>query len=183
MIGVVPLLLFGMFVGHALCEIPRPLSDTDASYVPSAHNETELAEMQCTACLSASLELLRKLRQVRREFQREPKKLKEYHLLSALEDVCDVNQLNMGLIRDGATKRVTTTFGNDASEQIKNKFAVVKGAWITHLWRQQCLETMDRLEDSLREIYNADGANFNFCPSCEAIDRDGTLDLSENEEL
>jgi hypothetical protein len=156
-------------------EIPKELGAEDASYVPSPKNPREKTEMICSACLTASLEVLAALRKLRKEFLREPDKLKEYHFLSAVGDICTEKSLHMGLLRDGPSKKVTTIYANDADPKLRGKYAIVKGAWVTHLWQQECFVTIDRLEDDLRVIYDDDGKTFHFCPMCASAGQKGRL--------
>ena len=167
----------GLVAAAPADEIPRELGKADASHIPNPREEPERSELLCSACLSTGLELLKALRKVRKEFERQPDKLKEYHLLAAAGDVCEKATLNMGLARDEASRRVTTTFANEAA--VRGKSAVVKGGWVTHMWKSECFDTIDRLEDDLRKIYNDDGKTYEFCPACSKIGKQGTLGSDE----
>ena len=174
---VVLLTLFAM--GFALAApsdtMPKELEEGDASYVPSPKNDRERLEMQCSACLTTALEVVAAMRKIRKEFNREPHKLKEYHLLDAVSEICDNNALHMGLLRDGPSRKVTTVYANDANKNIVGKYAVVKGAWVTHLWQQACYANIDRFEDQLKMIYDDDGRTYHFCPQCASAGQKGRL--------
>ena len=141
----------------------REMKEGDVSHVPDRDNPVERAEMECTACLSTSREILAALRKVGREFKHEPSKLREYHLLTAVSNLCDDTTLHMGLIRQ-ADGRVSTMFANENTKGLRQKFAIIKGAWVSGLWRQVCFDTVDRLEDDLFKIYKDDGRTYEFCP-------------------
>jgi hypothetical protein len=173
-LGLAAVLCAGAAKQAKVNELPREMKADDASHIPSLENPQDEKELECSACLSAGLELLGSLRNLRKEFQYEPHKLKEYHLLSAAEDLCDDKVLEMGLLQ-GADKRVSTTYGNELAPSVKGRYQVIKGGWVTHHWRRVCHETMDRIEDDLMSVYKSGGANYRFCPMCTSIGKQATL--------
>lgn len=156
-------------------KLPRKVADEDASYIPSVENDQERAEMTCSACHTTIFELFRAFKKLKKEFDRQPEKLKEYHLLAASSDVCENARLHMGLIRNESDKRITTVYANELEPGVSEKYSLVKGAWVTSFWMQKCHETLDNLEEEFMPIYKKMGKGMTLCPVCEAVGKATTL--------
>lgn len=146
--------------------IPRPLEDGDVTGVPDPNNEKDAASLKCHVCHGVNQQLHKAFTKVRKEFDRQPKKLREYHLLAAAGDVCEASKLHMGLMRHTSTKMVGPEFVHE-NDPHQDSSGVVKGSWVTSMWTQGCFEVIDRVEDDLRKIY--DGKEYYLCPECEGI--------------
>ncbi len=130
---------------------------------------------QCSACQTTIVELLAAFKNVKKEFALQPEKLREFHLLAATSEVCDNAKLHMGLLRSEADKRITTEYGNELHPSVSQKHSVVKGAWITSFWMQECHATLDRIEDDLMTVYKNDGRFIKLCPQCERVGKPSAI--------
>ena len=142
--------------------IPRSLTEEDAQYVPSLNDDKEFAEMQCSACKASAGLMLERLEKLRKEFHLQPEKIKEYHMVAAIDDMCEHEKNHFGLVQDGAAKVVTTTYKDEYHTDYQG--SIVKGAWVTKFFTQTCIEMLERVEDDVVRLWK--GASLVVCPMC-----------------
>lgn len=126
-------------------------------------------ELACHAC-SYSVRLMQSaLEKVRVEFERQPHKLKEYHALAAVEDVCKKNKLNVGLLSKQKDE-VTSHFIHEMEAKQTNAGQhVLKGGWITRYFYQKCEDMLTIAEDHMGEMMQ--GKDVNLCPACKKYEK------------
>lgn len=150
----------GNLPGHEMVD------QEEFDYMPNPEDSPEMnTELSCSAC-SYSVKLMQgALEKVKLEFQRQPEKLKEYHALAAIDDVCKKHFLHVGLLGT-SQKSATTEFIHEQEAKATGKGAnVLKGGWITRFFNQKCEDMLTEAEDNMGKMMKGEGVN--LCPSCE----------------
>ena len=149
----------GQLPGHEV------LDEDQAGYVPNPDESPEMAdELACTAC-SYSVRLMQgAMEKVRLEFERQPEKLKEYHALAAIEDVCKKHKLNVGLLAKDKSSATTEFIHEMEAKQKSAGQHVLKGGWITRFFYTHCEDMLTLAEDHMGEMMK--GKDIQLCPKC-----------------
>lgn len=146
------------------------LDDNEYKTVPSPDDSPEMnLELTCHAC-SYSVRLMQgALEKVRVEFERQPGKLREYHALAAVEDVCKKHKLHVGLLAKDRDD-VTTEFIHEVDAKQKSAGQhVLKGGWITRFFYQKCEDMLTIAEDNMKEMMK--GGDVDLCPPCKKFEQ------------
>ena len=141
--------------------VPRGLTKDDAAKVPDPNNAKDKFRLECSACITAASEVGKRLEKVHKEFKYEPEKVKEYHIMAAVDELCEREVFHYGMFRDGIEKIVYPKFVDENDERWKS--TTVKGGWATKLWQRVCHEMMERIEDDIPKAYR--GEKIQFCPT------------------
>ena len=134
--------------------------------MPSPENETEAIFLRCNACLSAVQVLLTRLAPVRTEFEKDPTKVKEYHLEGVVDNLCADEKEWYGLHHDTTRNVVGLEFLHNGENR---DLLILRGQWITPLWEAECNKLMDFVDDRLLLWLrnNQFGDSIEMCPYCE----------------
>jgi hypothetical protein len=145
--------------------VPRSLQKEDYNSLPDPENPKDAARLRCSACITAVQEVNKRLETVHKSFAKTPEKLKRYHVIAAVDELCPTEVWHYGLLRNLQTKDVYAKFVDENDKEFKH--TTVKGGWITKLWGKHCDEFMERVEDHLWDLYH--GKEMDLCPFCQPI--------------
>jgi hypothetical protein len=163
-------LIFQTASTHAGLPGHTELTDDETGDVPHPDDSPAMnTELTCKAC-SYSVRLMQgALEKVRVEFERQPDKLREYHALAAVEDVCKKNKLHVGLLSKNK-EDVTTDFIHEVeAKQTEAGDHVLKGGWVTRFFYQKCEDMLTTAEDHMAQMMQ--GKDVNLCPACKKFEK------------
>lgn len=154
---------------------PIKLKKEHVTTMPSVSNVTERRAMECSACITAGLEVAARFKALR--LKPGTAKRPSIALLEmTLSGLCSDAAQHMGLLRERDTGVVLTSFGSGRDATTVEYWSIVNGAWVTELWRGVCDELMQYLdeEDLLGPLYAAPGDTA-VCPGCVKSNRSAML--------
>ena len=164
--------------------VPRPLGENEQDGVPKQSDERDVADLRCSACHSVARSVFRRMDKVRTEFKRQPEKLRSYHVLASLGDLCEDDKMTTGIAKDMETKKVTRIFVDEGKEAISTRQGIIKGGWVSTLFTDVCHQIMDRVEDNVMPLYKQGNPN-QICKKHEcagvAMDLPRWVGFQENE--
>ena len=158
-----------LWASPASAHLPKNFQtvNADAAHLPQRSSERDTSLLKCSACWTSSGEVARRLYNVKSEFHHfddARQRVKEYHVLAAVEKTCEDSFKSFGLLERKAGDRVLPEYFHEQDERGKGG-TILKGGWITSLWREECQLMLGRIEDDLYQ-YFLHGKRIDWCPGC-----------------
>lgn len=155
-----------------------------SSQLPDRDNPQDIQALKCSACRSSSSIVKSHLADAVIEFLHHAapdEATRQMYLASAVPGTCENEQINVGLLRKPDKQRVLPTFQHELRDDYSGD--LVKAAWITQLWTEQCFEMIKRMEPNFLQF--SLGKEFDWCPVCseEATTDNRDVVSSRHEDL
>ncbi|CUG91634.1 Hypothetical protein, putative [Bodo saltans] len=141
----------------------RPSS---VSQLPDPKNAADLLALRCSACKSSSKIMQSHLSDALFEFQHHPipdTETRHQLMGEAVRGTCQHEQRLVGLLRKVDSPKVQPIYQHELLDEYSGD--LVKAAWITSLWTEECQEVETRMKPHFLEhaLGNPHGE---WCPVC-----------------
>jgi hypothetical protein len=90
-----------------------------------------------------------------------------YGVRRSVHDLCVKAYRKYGLLERRRGEHVAREFVVD-TEETRRQGVILKGGWATELWRDECVNTLERHEDKLLSLVHnrVDSRKVEWCPGC-----------------
>jgi hypothetical protein len=159
-------------------ERPSPVSQ-----LPDSKNAADLVALRCSACKSSSKIMQSHLNDALFEFQHHPIPDTDtrHHLMGeAVRGTCQHEQRLVGLLRKADSPKVQPTYQHELLDEYTGD--LVKAAWITSLWAEECQEVEKRMKPHFLE-HALGNPHDEWCPVCNDANPAATSSSSSHDEL